>query len=426
MSRTTFIILVIVLTLIVIAVGVWFFFIYQGPKEGIRNIGTEIIDRLPFGGGFGGGSSGTDTGGIGDGGIKTDGTDGIKRGTTSASAKIRMLSQIPVAGFGVVEATSTTATVRYLERASGNVYEIGPEEANARRITNTTIPRIHEAIFTQNGAGVIIRYLRDDNKTIETYSASIPPRGLTSGLGQAGEQNNELKGVFLPQNISTLSVSPDGKRIFYIIGFGGGTLGFVSNTLNENKQQIFNSPLTEWLVSWPQEKTISLTTKPSGGIAGYLFSLNPATKVFEKILGGTGLTTLISPNGKLILLSNAGVTGIALGVYDIKNKTTLALGPRTLSEKCVWTADSAKIYCAVPADATPLKLPDTWYQGRFFFSDRIWLIDPNEGNSSVVADLRRETGKNIDVTNLSIEKRGNNLFFINKIDQSLWSIRLGE
>ena len=422
MPKTTFITLVIVLTLIVLSGGFWFFFIYQTPAESVRNIKTEIIDRLPFGGGFGGSSgenketSKEETQG---GDTKINETSN-KGGAVFAPSKIRMLSQIPVAGFGVMEATSTKMA-RYIERASGNVYEIGVDEETARRrLTNTTIPRIREAFFTQNGAGVIIRYLKDDNKTIETYSASIPTQGQTPN------ESGELKVVFLPQNISSLAVSPDGKKIFYIVEFNEGTLGFVSNTLNESKQQIFNSPLTEWIASWPQEKTIFLTTKPSGGVSGYSFSLNTTTKVFEKILGGVGLTSLVSPNGKLMLFSSSGETGIALSIYDIKNKTTVALNARTLPEKCVWTADSAKIYCAVPTNTVLSKLPDTWYQGKFFFSDRIWLINPADGSGSIIADLKDETGKNIDAINLSADKKGNNLFFVNKIDQSLWSVKLGE
>ena len=424
MSRTTFTILVIILTLVALAGGVWFFFIYQPPTGTIKNIGTEILDRLPFGGGFGNNSPETNTSGTGNNDTSINGGETRNTsagGATSGALKIRMLSQIPVAGFGLSETSSTTG-VRYLERASGNVYEIGPEEAKARRITNTTIPRIYEALFTLNGGGVIIRYLRDDNKTIETYSASIPV--IAQSPGQTGDQAKELKGIFFPQNIPTISVSPDGKKIFYIVGFGGGSLGFVSDPLNGNRQQIFNSPLAEWLSSWQQEKTITLSTKPSGGIPGYSFSLTPATKAFEKVAHGPGITTRLSPNGNLMLFGDAGETGITLAVYDIKNEKIISLGVRTLPEKCDWATDSSKIYCAVPINIPLIKLPDAWYQGQFFFSDRIWLINPTDGASAMLFDLAQETGKRIDAINLLVSKNESNLFFINKADQSLWSIKL--
>ena len=58
-----------------------------------------------------------------------------------------------------------------------------------------------------------------------------------------------------------------------------------------------------------------------------------------------GLTTLTSPNGKLVLYSN---DNLSLNVYHTDTKVANILGVKTLPEKCVWGKISDFVYCAVP------------------------------------------------------------------------------
>ena len=343
---------------------------------------------------------------------------GTTAGETSVGGeKIRILSRAPVSGFTVINSASSTL-VRYIERATGHVYEIGANEITARRITNTTIPRVQEALFADRGETVILRYLDDDGSTVETYSAKIPEGGVT------GNEAGEIKGVFLPRNIDTISVSPDGKKIFYIERFSGGSLGFVAGTQNEGKTQVFNSPLTEWISFWPEEKTVTLTTKPSQGITGRAYDLTIAAKKTTETMASPGLTTRTSPDGKMILFGTSDNGSLSLGTYDPKERTTLFFDNRTFPEKCTWASGVSKIYCAVPRALSEGLLPDSWYQGVTSFSDRIWLIDPEQGTSYLITDLERDTRGKIDAAHLSADKDSTYLIFTNKRDGSLWSVEL--
>ena len=57
-----------------------------------------------------------------------------------------------------------------------------------------------------------MRYLNDDGKTIETFIGSLPKEIL----GQDTMTDNEIKGSFLPENITNINISPDTSRLFYL------------------------------------------------------------------------------------------------------------------------------------------------------------------------------------------------------------------
>lgn len=311
--------------------------------------------------------------------------------------------------------------VRYVERSTGNVYQKFMDKVEESKISTTLIPKIHEAIFGSNGQSVILRYADDDHKTIETFSGALPKE--TAG----GDSLPEMKGGFFPQNINDLSLSPDGSKIFYISKFGDGVLGTTINLDGGKKSQIFNSAFTEWAPQWVNDRIIALNTKPAASVPGYLYVLDTQTKDFNKVLGGiSGLTSLYSPNGKKILYSKTSASGdgIVLSLYDTDTKTSADLGIRTLPEKCVWSEDNVIAYCAVPHSMNPGQYPDIWYQGLVSFRDSIWKINTKTDVFNLLSDISQETGAPMDGTKLFLDEKENYLFFINKKDSILWSLKI--
>lgn len=417
MPKTTFTILVSVLILALVSGAVWFLFFYQGGERG-ADLSVTVKDFLPFGKlaepnpNQGQNNAGGNTG---------------ANDKTSFGA-LRELAVGPVAGFTVIKGT-TTLTARYLERHTGHIYDIGLSDQNPKRISNTTIPRVYEAIFMDAGKSVLIRYLADDNATIETYSATVPKTPEKNALSeQTGlpAVASELTGLFLPRDLSDISISPDGKKFFSLSYFGGGAVGATSVASGGNRTQIFTSPYSEWLSSWINEKTIVLTTKPSGGIPGYAYILNPSDKSFVKILGNiAGLTTLLNSDGKYLLYSSSGETGMLTAVYDTKNKTFRTLTISTMPEKCAWSQAGDKLYCGAPEQLSAGRYPDIWYKGQESFNDTLWSVDPSTGLAEVATDLRIPGGTQFDIIKPVLSTDGKYFFFINKKDLSLWSYELG-
>ena len=329
---------------------------------------------------------------------------------------------LPLSGEGGLPtppATEFVPALRYVARATGNIYQTFADKIDERKFTGTLVPRVYEAYFGNSGEAVIMRRLKADERTIEIFVGALPKEVL----GGDTSEDNEVSGTFLPDNITDISVSPDSLKIFYLYGAGGNAFGITSGVLGDKKVQVFDSPFTEWLALWPSVKMIVLTTKPSGAVPGYVYALNPDSKSLAKILGGiNGLTALGSPNGKLILY---GDSSLSLSIYDLETRSSIALGARTLPEKCVWNKGNTTIYCAVPKSAPGALYPDSWYRGEISFNDDIWKIDAETGSGAVILEPGAEPGgEETDGIKLLLDENENYLFFVNKSDSYLWEMKL--
>ena len=114
--------------------------------------------------------------------------------------------------------------------------------------------------------------------------------------------------------------------MFYLFNWKEGVVGTTAFSNGDNKKQIFDSKYTEWLTQWPNENTITITTKSASFVPGFMYIINPNNSSIglKRILGGIrGLTTLTSPNGKLVLYSNDTVS---LNIYDIETGEAQTLG----------------------------------------------------------------------------------------------------
>ncbi len=315
--------------------------------------------------------------------------------------------------------TEFVPAVRYVARATGNIYQSFAEKTEERKFSTTVIPKVYEAYFGNKGESVIMRYLKEDNKTIASFTGALPKEIL----GGDTMGNNEVKGSFLPENVTDLSMAPDTLKVFYLFNIGDGSVGITANSLGDKKSQVFDSPFTEWLSQWPNSKMITLTTKPSASVPGYMYAIDPDKKDFNKILGGiNGLTTLTSPSGKLVLYSN---NTLALNIHNTDTKSSFLVGLKTLPEKCTWGKTSEVIYCAVPKFINRVEYPDVWYQGEISFSDEIWKIDPKTGSSTMISDpISVQGGEDMDGIKLALDENENYLFFVNKKDSYLWKLEL--
>lgn len=315
--------------------------------------------------------------------------------------------------------TEFVPALRYVARTNGNIYQTFIDTIEERKFSSTIIPKVYEAFFGNKGESVTMRYLKADDRTITTFVGTLPKEVL----GGDSVDNNEVKGVFLPDNITDLSVSLDTLKLFYLFNSGNTAVGISATLPGASKTQIFDSSFTEWLSQWPNTNMITLTTKPSAYVLGYMYSLDPVKKTFTKVLGGiNGLTTLVSPSAKLILYGN---NTLSLGVYNTETRETATLSVRGMPEKCVWAKTNDFLYCAIPKVIPTGTFPDDWYKGEATFSDSIWRIDVGTGNTQMILDpLTVSGGEDTDGIKLMLDDTNTNLFFVNKKDSYLWKLDL--
>ncbi|HEY0221172.1 MAG TPA: hypothetical protein VGC58_03045 [Candidatus Paceibacterota bacterium] len=65
-----------------------------------------------------------------------------------------------------------------------------------------------------------------------------------------------------------------------------------------------------------------------------------------------------------------------------------------------------------------------WYKGIVSFSDDIWQYNTKDFTSKSLTDLKSESGEDVDVIKPILSENEQYLIFVNKKDNSLWSLDL--
>lgn len=417
-ERTKRFILYIVLFLLagLITVGaIWFFTRTKEDGQGTTDKnGFELFPR----------------GNVTDQGEIPDDQTGTLPGSTSRLPRLRMISGDPVSGYTShkvqVETqqvgTSTRpiydAAVTYTQRANGHIFETRMEIDTTHRISNTTIPKVYEALYSSS-TQAIYRYLNDDGESIRTFSGSLSLSTTTS--------TSTFQGTFFPNNIESIAIAPGGKDVVY--GYENGDNFYLTRSKPDasGAVSIFSSFVKEWKLQWPVLDSIFLTTKADSRYPGILYRINPDTKRFDKLLSDVlGLSATVDSVGEYAFISYSDeTTGIRSAFYNLDNRNFTFPEYNTFAEKCVWsTKETNLIYCAVSLEALTGDYPEDWYQGETLTYDIIYRTDVLTGASEIILD-EEDLGNNvIDMTHLSLSPDEDYIYFINKRDLTLWSFGL--
>lgn len=334
--------------------------------------------------------------------------------TTNFAQKLRKLSAEPVSGAGILD-VKAGSVVRYIEKATGHIYEVELFSPIQNRISNTTVPLVYDALWGNKNLSLVARYLKDDDRTIDTYSLTL------SGVSTTTE--NGVSGVLFPTSISDVSVF--GSSVFYLEQKNNSSVGYISNFNGTGRKQIWSSEIKELLSQYVNAKTVALTTKPLKNTLGYLYLVDTGTGQVRKALGGVaGLSALVDFEANQILYISQG-NSIQMYNFNRSSNTTTNITPATFPEKCVWSKkDKNIVYCAVPQDYLSADSLTNWYMGYVSFADDIWKYDIKNNSSSLVTNLYNESNELIDVVKPILSENEQYLIFINKNDDALWSLDL--
>lgn len=332
--------------------------------------------------------------------------------------RLRKISEFPVSGATFVE-TKNGSVIRYMDRATGNIFDTETDSLIQERISNTTLPKTQNLSWLSNGNSFIAQYTNNGEDITNFYGI------LKSDTGTSSIKT--LDGSFLNSKMDNISVSPDQSKYFYTLpNLSLGSIGTVSSFDNLKKSQIMDSEVGEWLSSWPRDSFVVLTTRPSYETVGFAYLLDTKTGSQAKIIGGkNGLTVSMSPDGENVLYTESKNDSFVLNVLN-KKKGSYTTSPGTLPEKCVWSRKNTGIvFCAIPENLPNGNYPDDWYKGEFFFKDYILKLDLINETATMIENISEENGGlQIDAFNLSLDKNEDYLMFSNKLDYSLWSLRL--
>ncbi len=293
--------------------------------------------------------------------------------------------------------------IRYIERGTGYVYDIDIQSGEEIQITNTTIPRVVEAVFSKSGNKVAM--------TAETEGGTATMVGTITkndiGVGV-------IEGVSLPNNSKEIQFSASGLEIFYLVKTDYGSTGYSYNITEQVQTTLFSVPLSDINVIWGDE--IYVYTKPSNKQFGYIYIVGE-NKMSYVTPGKIGMTAKML-NNKLFI-SNTYEKSIETYMLDDFGPRKTAL--RLFLEKCTQNNTStSSIYCTTPTSITSGNYPDDWYKGLVSFSDSFWNFNLNENSGELKSNFFDLSGEKIDVIKLENSPDGRYVYLINKNDDSLW------
>lgn len=324
--------------------------------------------------------------------------------------KLRQVSVTPVSG-AYAYAQGGTPMIRFIDRATGHLYETEAESTTVRRVTNTTVPGIQEVLWA-NANEFLIRYL--DGDSIETFFATLDEKA-------ASEQ--ALNGRFIDSfNRGTLDAA--GKNLFSVVENGGGSSLALSDPDGSNAKIVFTSLISSW-VPLQSENKLFVYTAPASGVAGFLYQVSGNT--LSKVTGDVpGLLAKVSASGRYALISGGGQNSVSAFVFDIQTGETLPLPVDTLADKCAFASETPlELYCGVPQSLPDGAYPNDWLIGSVSLNDSIWSIEPEVGVATFIT-AGNDVPVSFDVWQPKLSPGGDHFIFINKKDLSLWSLRIKE
>lgn len=341
-------------------------------------------------------------------GLSVDGEGGraeeVAEDVAVPAPVLRQLSNAPSAGV-IAFTTEEGTSIRYIERSRGHIFETSADSTQTNRISNTTVPRVQDAIWKTDGSSVILRYL-DDSEALRSF------------YGFVSEEAGVLDGWFLSNDIYGVSVHDDGD-IFYLRRIADESEGYIANFDGTGSKLVFSSSIFDWVPQWLGD-SIMLTSKAASTIPGFVYRVQSGNLI--KLIEGYGIASQANPSGTKILISvsNAGTTSLAL--YDTRSGNTTSVPFRTLAEKCVWSSDTL-IYCGSPYALSDALYPNDWYAGKATFSDDIWSFNLETNKAQLVYDAEG-SGYVFDAIELSVDNNATVLTFINKKDLTPWVLKL--
>ncbi len=330
--------------------------------------------------------------------------------TTDSSIKGRLtvISQEPI-----LSPVTNGKKVKYYSISNGNVFESNLDGTELTRISSIILTNLIKAVWSPqkdkvialfNENGLIKKYFYDYNTKIST-----PLSGDTRWVTWSPSQDKIAYQYYNSQteNNNISIANPDGS----------------------DWQNIFQTRMKDLIVEWPSLNKVSVRTKPSGLVESIVYTIDPTTNDFKKIINETyGLTVLWSPLGNKILYSETNNQGknLKLKIADLENQTISELNIATLAEKCIWSQDNRTIFCAVPKNIpSNTVLPDDYYKEKVSFNDDFWKINLETEELTKIFEVQGlgQTAS-YNVKELLLPPLENYLLFINQSDNLLYSLKL--
>ncbi|MEK7452792.1 MAG: hypothetical protein AAB614_01005 [Patescibacteria group bacterium] len=327
--------------------------------------------------------------------------------TTEKSSKLVQITDENVVSPAINEEKKR---IRYITKNDGVLYQSDLKGENKIKIPFVSLGGIIKIIWTE-----------DQEKFINIYSDSFGVKSFFYDLASK-------QAVPLNKNITWLDYSKNTDKIFYHYYDSSQSINSIatSNSDGSLSKSIINTRLQDVRLQWITDKKIAISTAPSGLAQNILYTLNPESPKFIKILSGIyGLTHKWSSDGSKFAFSQTDKDGASL-TLNISNESGLEISNTriiTLPEKCVFMKDNISLLCAemlsVPENAI---MPDDYYKKTFIANNRLWKLNTETNKKDIIYDFNEDI--NFDLDNLTLTNDEKYLYFTNRANGFLYRLEL--
>lgn len=323
--------------------------------------------------------------------------------------------KIKAISFGPVLAPTITADkneIIYYSRENGNVWQTDFDGASPTEISDAALDNLVKILWSPLKNKVISIFI-DNSDNISKYFYDY----------------NTKKALPLNKYINYIVWSPAGNKIAYQYqnDFTNENNISISNPDGSGFVQLLKTRMKNLNLEWPKGIDIFLWEKPSGLVQSSLYSLSSTTKSFNKIIPDIyGFSPKWSPSGEKLFFSKTDSKGKNISIFlaDKNGSNQKSTGATTLTEKCAWSQDPRIIYCAIPKNIEEaVILPDDFYKGTFLSDDDFWKINTETNEKTKIIE-DSEMIETYDANELFLSPQENYLFFVNKTNGLLYSIKL--
>jgi hypothetical protein len=336
--------------------------------------------------------------------IEPDSTS-ITPTSTPSRKPLRQLTTRQVAGYAdFIPNSATTPVVLIVERGTGHVYSIDTVTGTETRVSATTFANtMHASIFPNTGlAALQIGY--GERSSLQLISVST-----------TSDQSTDI--ATIPNTGIDFTFSSTGDVLLYSSYVDSELRGFAYNVTTDTTRQIFVSPFREARVVWGNtaQSRHYLYPKAAKLLEGFVLVFENGS--FSRV-PADGFGLVADGRANTLIFSRQNNREFQSSIYHEGEVVSIPL--MVFPEKCDFLADTTRFWCGHEIGIKPRDLPDAWYRGEAIFNDNLWLFDGITQSAIEIVDIESESGRNVDVTNLTVGTNGTSVYFQNRTDGSLW------
>lgn len=315
--------------------------------------------------------------------------------------QLQQLTTNPVAGFSVAT-SSQSVVVRYVELGTGHIFDINLNSGLQTAVTPNTTANTIDAIVSPDLHHIVI--------TAESESRIVDLLNIPR---------------IEEEEVSKISLPGDAENIAFI---NDSTVRFTRNTSHNTTAYTYNIDANEITsqtnliipdatVVYDGEEDIFAYPKPTTAFLGALYHIN--NRNIEPLsTTAQGFVPLVV-DSEVIAFNYIEDDEFITKLQPDNQPQNIVLLP----EKCVGNNDQY-VWCGAPNSLPEADYLEDWYKGKINSDDTIWTIDTYTSSTTELVVPKQLTGRQIDLINPQIDPTQTYLLFNNKIDQTLWLLRL--